>query len=250
MKNKLLFFDTETTGLGKDAEIIQIAYTYIKDANTESPKIVSKERVFKSEKPIEERAMEVHGITKEDQKNKVLFNDSPEKIELEFLIREGYIPVAHNAKFDLARLRYHGINVDRHICTMKLAIHWDAESKLLNYKLQYLKEYFKLTVKAKAHDAMGDVLVLEDVFAELERQLNISVGAMIKISVEPMTIKVMPFGKHKGMSLNLLPKGYLDWLDTIDVDPDLRYSLSRLRGKESLSEGDGVIFGEHLEDIK
>lgn len=43
----------------------------------------------------------------------------------------------------------------------------------------------------------------------------------------------IPFGKHKGEDIHTLPKPYLNWLLTIDLDDHLRQAVEMgLQGKE------------------
>ena len=44
----------------------------------------------------------------------------------------------------------------------------------------------------------------------------------------------MSFGKHRGQSLHTLPKHYLRWLETIDLDPFLAGAVQRALAGEKV----------------
>ena len=48
---------------------------------------------------------------------------------------------------------------------------------------------------------------------------------MVEISKNPVLIRVMPFGKHKGQKMDKVPRDYLEWLLTTDLDEDLKYTV-------------------------
>jgi exodeoxyribonuclease X len=49
--------------------------------------------------------------------------------------------------------------------------------------------------------------------------------------MQPILVKKMPFGKHKGTPLEKLPGSYTKWLLGLDnLDEDMRYSLNRIYG--------------------
>ncbi len=53
---------------------------------------------------------------------------------------------------------------------------------------------------------------------------------MIEISKSPVLIRRMPFGKHKGQKMDKVPRDYLEWLLTTDLDEDLEYSVKHYQG--------------------
>ncbi len=150
-----LFLDTETTGLN-DPRLVSLAYTLYDES-------MISYGLFKSAKPISEEAMSVHHITDKMLKNKPLFKDSPDFHKLQKLCDENYI-VAHNAQFDIRVLKNEGIIIDEKyvLCTYQLAK--KAYPQAPCHKLQFLRYYLGLEVDAIAHNAMGDVMVLQALF--------------------------------------------------------------------------------------
>lgn len=53
---------------------------------------------------------------------------------------------------------------------------------------------------------------------------------MIEISTNPILIRRMPFGKHKGMKMEEVPFDYLQWLSSTDLDGDMEYTVKHNLG--------------------
>lgn len=211
--DKLLFLDTETTGndLFKDY-LFQVCYLVKNKFYTE---------FFKPPLPISIKAQSITHITNPDVADKKPFKDSLMKKDLQKLLRTNIL-VAHNAYFDICMLGKEGIEVPKFICTLKLARFLDEALEIPEYNLQYLRYYLELNVKADAHDAKSDVLVLEALFRrQFEQMLKIYqdedqvIEKMLEISSQPYLYKIFSFGKYRGRKLEeivLLDKGYLNWL--------------------------------------
>ena len=154
--DNIIFLDTETTGFDKP-RMIQLAYKTSK---------YQFESFYNPLRPIDKGATNVHGITDDMVKNKDVFGLSADVGILQMLI-DHKILVAHNAKFDLNILDIEGVKCKNYICTYQCCLHiLGRENKRGYNKLQNLKEEFELSgcEDAKAHDAMGDVIVLEQLF--------------------------------------------------------------------------------------
>ena len=200
--NKLIFLDTETTGndLEKD-KLIQLSYKNNGEVHTE---------LFKPNIPITFEAMAVHHITSKMDEDKLHFYESKMHYELEKLLEDGGIVVAHNAQFDIAMLKHDELDPKQFICTLKVARHVDDKCEMSNYKMQYLRYYLDLDVNGKAHDAEGDVMVLEALYNHYAQKL--SVEEMLDISGKPSLIRKFNFGKYNGQMIGDVDKGYLEWL--------------------------------------
>lgn len=204
--DKLLFLDTETTGLDLDKDrLLQLSYKYDGVTRTE---------LFKPELPISIGAMSIHHITEKMVEDKSSFSGSDMWKELEGLVSQQGVPlVAHNAQFDVSMLKNEQLNPTNIICTLKLARHFDEKAEIESHRLQYLRYYLNVDVDAKAHDAEGDVIVLEAVFNQLSK--DFTVEEMLEISSKPSLIRRFLFGKYNGELLSNIVKkdrGYLNWL--------------------------------------
>ncbi len=236
---KLVFFDTETTGNTEKDFMCQIAYKVGKE---------SFNGLYKPPIKIPPEASAVHHITNKMLADKIPFSESSDfaKIKTLFENKEAVV-VAHNAQFDLMIIKKENITPRNFICTLRLARYLDPEGKIEKYNLQYLRYLLDLDVEATAHDAMGDVLVLEKLYERLKKKIMESenldedgaIEKMIEVSSHPSLLKIMPFGKHNGKEIAQIAKidpGYLEWLlnqklESDQVDEDWIYTLKHHLGK-------------------
>jgi len=213
-KSNLIFLDTETTGLGKDDRLCQVAYKF---------QGMEKEGFFKPEIPISVEAMSVSHITNRMVQNKENFSSSKMYQELKDIFFADNILVAHNAGFDAEILKREGLQVNKTIDTFKIAHHLDEEGDIPRYNLQYLRYYFDFDIPdAPAHNALGDIRVLEVIFDyyfdKMQKDFSDEksvIEEMLKISARPVLIKKFNFGKYNGEKVRevfLKDSGYLKWL--------------------------------------
>lgn len=117
--------------------------------------------------------MVLHHITDKMVADKPSFQESDEHATLQGLVSDiNNGIVAHNAQFDMKMLQMEGIYTQRVICTLKLARYLDKSGVLPKYNLQYLRYYLGLEIEATAHDALGDILVLEGLFSRLKAKFQ------------------------------------------------------------------------------
>lgn len=233
---RVIFFDTETTGIKETDRIVQFA---MKERGTTG----GKKALFKPPVPLTPDAMSVNHITNEMVENAPAFIGSPMHAEiLELAADPEVVFCAHNAPFDLKMLAREGVHLPRLICTLKLAHFFDKEGKLEKHNLQYLRYLYGINIQVVAHDALGDVLVLEKVFEVLWQQAIDRYGVerglagsgdvidkLMKITARPILLKKWPrFGKHKEKPFALIPTDYLRWAqENIDMDENLAYTVGR-----------------------
>ena len=227
-----IYLDTETTGNGPDDRLCQIAF------KPEGGPAAS--GLFNPGRPISIDAMVVHHITEKMVQDKPPFQGSDEHAKLQELVSDiNNVIVAHNAQFDMQMLQMEGIYTQRVICTLKLARYLDKNGVIPKYNLQYLRYFLGLEVDAKAHDALGDIMILEDLFRRLNAKfrengkLKDPVQEMINISNNPVLIARMPFGKHNGMLISEVPRDYLEWLSGTELDEDMAYTVKHYLVKMS-----------------
>jgi len=220
-----IFLDTETTVTAANDRLCQLAY------KTEKGEIVN--QLFKPSLPIAIDAMCVHHITNEMVENKPAFKDSPHHQKLvDLLSGDKNVLVAHNAKFDVDMLEKGGVNPKKIICTLKLARHMDPKGVIPKYSLQYLRYFLGIKIQATAHDALGDILVLEKLFERLFTKMSKDIGPgavenkMMDISSKPVLLSRMYFGKHKGEFFKDIPQDDLKWVSgTDDLDEDMQFTV-------------------------
>jgi DNA polymerase III epsilon subunit-like protein len=220
----LIFIDTETTGNETEDRLIQVAYRTTDDSDDVN-------ELFSAELPIKIGAMAVHHITEKMIDGKPLFKDSPTYKDLESRFANGEVFIAHNAKFDVAMIEKEGLKVGPVIDTLKIARHLDPKGQIESYALQYLRYLLGIEVEAVAHDAFGDILVLERLFWRLLKKImeterisaDTAIDQMIDISSRPSMIVYFQFGKYKNMSVEEVLKkdrGYLEWLHNQKLQDD------------------------------
>lgn len=227
-KSKLVFLDTETTGVGPTSRLCQVAYKF----NGEEV-----EALFKPPVPIEIESMAIAHITNKMVADKEPFVDSKMKGNLERIFSGDNILVAHNAQFDAEMLKREGVEIKNIIDTFKIVHHLDTEGSLPQHKLQYLRYFYDLEVEnATAHDALGDVRVLEKlfdfVFSEMSKKIENEeelLKEMLAISARPVLLKKFNFGKYSGTKVSEVAKNdksYLSWLLNQKI-------MSREKGEEN-----------------
>jgi len=210
-----IFLDTETTKLGEDARLVQLAY---KDSKT--GKVV--DEIFKPPTEISFGSMAIHHITTKMVKDKQSFDGSECKTKLIEILKDNYL-IAHNAPFDISILKNEGVLTSHFIDTLRVSQHLiDSEQ----HKLQYLRYSLNLKTEGEItpHDALGDILVLESLYYHLENVIKEKFGLdsqeqilnqIEELTNTPILIKAFAFGKYKDKTFEEVAeadKGYLEWL--------------------------------------
>ncbi|QOP45081.1 exonuclease domain-containing protein [Sulfurimonas paralvinellae] len=239
---KYIILDTETTGTDENDRVIQLGYMVLgaKDIEVHN-------EFCSSDVPINFAAMEVHGITPEMIQDKPACRDtSAYKRLLELNTPDNYM-IIHNAPFDLKMLEKEGFDVQMKVIdTLRVAKHIFADEdahrlQYFRYKMELYKEEQKeadaLGIEVKAHDAIGDVLVLKLFLTKLREAVQEKfpgenpVEKMVDLTNTPILVKTFRFGKHKGKTLEEVARedaGYLRWMlgNMENLDDDMRYSIN------------------------
>ena len=238
---KYVLFDTETTGNQEQDRIIQVGAMIVHSKE----EIELFDELCLAPVPITIEAMEVHNITPELIKDKGFYEETnfASKVE-QFNQKENYL-IAHNIAFDLEMLKKEGFqNHYTLIDTLRCAKHLIPDSP--NHRLQYLRyalelyqieqaEAQKLGITIKAHDAIGDVLVMKLLLSKLVRLTQekfAGVNPMQKLAEltqTPVMMKTFKFGKYKDREIAEVvneDRGYLTWMRAnLDLDEDMTFTL-------------------------
>ena len=246
MAKKYVILDTETTGIGEKDRVIQLGYVVLG-----GPEVEVLNEFNSSDVPISFGAMEVHGITQDIIEGKPVCTETKAFKRLQELNDNDNYVIIHNAPFDLGMLEKEGFNVKMKVIdTLRVAKHIlpDEEAHRLQYfryKMGLYKEEEKeakaLGVVVKAHDAIGDVLILKLLLSKLKTLVGAAfprdnpVEKMVDLTNTPILVKVFRFGKYKDKSLEEVARedaGYLRWmLKSMDnLDDDMRYSINTVLG--------------------
>lgn len=215
MSYNLLFLDTETTGNEEKDRLCQVCYSYKEELIDE---------LFLPPLPVSIESQAVHHITPKMLKSRPPFIESQTYKKLKLILEdESTIFVAHNAKFDIKMLEKEGLSAPVFIDTLRVARALDVNNIIPRYNLQYLRYYLEMDIEATAHDAKGDVLVLQELFTRLFNKLKKEDGftdekaiqKMIDISSHPSLMHMFTFGKYQGRRVDEILKvdrGYLEWM--------------------------------------
>lgn len=243
---KYVLFDTETTGGNEEDRIIQIGSMIV---DVKEP-IEVYDELCSCEIPIKLEAMEVHNITPDLLENKPKFIDSNFYNRLNELNSSENFLIAHNLPFDLGMLQKEGFqNNFTLIDTLRCARHLLDNSpyhrlQYLRYSLELYKneveESNKHNITIKAHDAIGDVLVMKLLlsklvaFAKEQFPQNNPMQVLAQLTLKPIFVKTFKFGKYKGRSVEDICEediGYINWfIDNMELDEDMKYTLDKIMG--------------------
>lgn len=221
-KETFICLDCEATGLAIESEeIIEIAVVKF----TFDEILEQFETLVDPDRPIPPESTAVHHITDAMVKGKPKIADVLPKV---FEMIGNYPIMGHNIGFDLSLIMASAkkrdiscpINMQNSIDTVRLGRLY-AESP--SNKLEDLRKHFNIPEEG-AHRAMNDVIVNIKVFKYLAKEFK-SKDDIMKRLREPILLKTMPLGKHKGKPFKELPIDYIHWASHQDFDKDLLFSL-------------------------
>jgi DNA polymerase-3 subunit epsilon/exodeoxyribonuclease X len=246
LAKQYIILDTETTGTGELDRVIQLGFVVL------GAKEVEVHNEFcSSDIPISFGAMEVHGITPDLIDGKPPCKETRAYKRLQELNTNDNYIIIHNAPFDLDMLQKEGFKTQMKVIdTLRVAKHVFPDEDA--HRLQYFrykmglykdeqKEADSLGVVVKAHDAIGDVLVLKLFLSKLKSAVSEQfpnenpVEKMVDLTNTPILIKTFKFGKHKDKTLQEVASsdaGYLRWMlnSMENLDDDMRYSINYVLG--------------------
>ena len=236
-----ILFDTETTGNGDSDRIIQVGAMIVH--SKEHIEVID-EMCF-SDEPIKIEAMEVHNITPDIIEGKPPYKQTTfaKKIE-EYNNKSNYL-IAHNISFDLGMLQKEGFENNYTIIdTLRCSKHLLPTSSA--HRLQYLRyslglykqenqEAQNLGITIKAHDAIGDVLVMKLLLSYLVKLVQEEFAGinpmqkLAELTQTPVLMTTFKFGKYKDQDIEEIASsdiGYLKWMrKNLDLDEDMKYTL-------------------------
>ncbi len=218
-----VFFDTETTGNTTEDVLCQVAYVKVPKDKLDSSFDIFCE-LYNPGKKIPPEASAVHHISNKMVSEKPSFKESSDYKEIKSIFEDKEnIPVAHNAKFDVGMFLKEGIEIKNPICTLRLVRNLDENNSIPRYNLQFLRYYLDMDIDAQAHDAKGDVMVLQNLFKRLFKKFveknggdeEKAIEEMIEVSSHPSLLHTIPFGKYAGKKISDIAQedsDYLRWL--------------------------------------
>ncbi len=228
LKNPIIFFDLETTGINVALDrIVEISYLKVDLAGNET----SRTHRVNPEMPIPANATSIHGITDEDVKDAPTFHEVAKVLARDF---EGCDLAGYNSvKFDIPLLAEEflraGVEID-----LKRRKFVDVQVIFMKMEPRTLAAAYKFFVDkelADAHSAEADTMATYEVLqAQLDRypDLENDVGKLAEFSAHNRNVdfagrivyneedvEVFNFGKYKGKPvLEVLETdpGYYGWM--------------------------------------
>lgn len=238
---KYVLFDTETTGNQEQDRIIQVGAMIVHSKN----EIEVFDELCLAPVPMSIEAMEVHNITPDMIADKGLYDETDFALKVQQLNQKENYLIAHNISFDLAMLEKEGFQSHYTLIdTLRCAKHLIPDSP--NHRLQYLRyaleiyqieqaEADKLGITIKAHDAIGDVLVMKLLLSKLVRLTQEKftgvnpMQKMAELTQTPVMMKTFKFGKYKDREIAEVvteDRGYITWMRAnLDLDEDMTFTL-------------------------
>ena len=223
---RVIVADTETSGLNKEDGPCEVAWVEIDEDMNVIDRVHS---LIDPQVPIKASASGIHSITDRIVAEAPTLDEFFDEVLGNPFQNDQIVFVAHNAPFDWKFFKKYIPNHLGTICTLRLARHIFPDEE--NHKLQTLRYSLGLEdgEGGGAHTAMGDVEVCLNLLRAAVNKDGGTLMEMMEISETPITVKTMPFGKHKGTKLGALPTQYVQWLLGLDnIDDDLRGSLEQL----------------------
>jgi len=236
-----VLFDTETTGNQEQDRIIQLGAMIVKNKDD----IEIYDELCSSDIPISLEAMEVHNITPDVIENQPQYAELGFAKKIDELNKEENYLIAHNISFDLSMLEKEGFkNSYTLIDTLRCARHLMPEMPY--HRLQYLRyaldlykteqaEASKLGITIKAHDAIGDVLVMKLLLSKLVHLVQENfhglnpMQKMAELTQTPVMMQTFKFGKYKDREIEEVASedlGYIKWMkNNLDLDEDMTFTL-------------------------
>jgi DNA polymerase-3 subunit epsilon/exodeoxyribonuclease X len=241
---KYVLFDTETTGNQEEDRIIQIGAMVVDSRGN----IEVYDELCYSEVDIKIEAMEVHNITPEQIKGLGDFKSTKFYNDLLKLNSEKNYLIAHNLSFDLGMLKKEGFeNRMQLIDTLRCSKHLMPDSPY--HRLQYFRyslglykkeeqEARKYNIEIKAHDALGDVLIMKLLLSKLVEKVKEKYPSahpmkkLVELTKQPVMLKTFRFGKYNGKNIEDVARqdmNYIKWMyKNMDLDEDMLYTLEHI----------------------
>ncbi len=228
LKNPIVFFDLETTGINIAADrIVEIAYLKVDLNGNET----SKSMRINPEMPIPENVTAIHGISNEDVKDAPTFNEVARSLakEIEGCDLAGY----NSVRFDIPLLAEEflraGVDIDlsrrKFVDVQVIFMKMEPRTLTAAYKFFAGKEL------TDAHSAEADTLATYEVLqAQLDRYPNLEndIGKLAEFSAHNRNVdfagrivyndddvEVFNFGKYKGKPVREVLQsdpGYFGWM--------------------------------------
>jgi len=228
LKNPLIFFDLETTGVNIATDrIVEISWLKIYPGGEER----SRTQLVNPTIPIDPQATEIHGLTDEDVKDAPTFKEIARTLANEF---EGCDFAGYNSnKFDIPLLAEEFLRADVDFDMMKRKF---VDIQVIFHKMEQRNlaaalKFYCNRILEDAHSAEADTRATYEVLkAQLDRYANLendvdflsafssqtkNVDFAGRIIYDEKDVEVFNFGKYKGKPVEevlVTDPGYFSWI--------------------------------------
>jgi exodeoxyribonuclease X len=216
---EILLADTETTGLTDRDGIVEFAFLHL----NESAEVLTEYSArVNPGVPVSAEASAKNGITDAmlagcPSMPSVLMDSRAGGRTPTF---ENVMLIAHNAQFDRKFLSpFWGVTSE--LCTLRAARQLFPGAP--DHQLQTLGGYLRLPSASEcsenAHNALYDARLTYELLLYILEETGLPLLAVQKELLQPQAYQTMPWGKHKGLPISQIPKGYLRWIKENVEDP-------------------------------
>lgn len=225
--------DTETTDATENRGVCEIGWVLI-DENWNILETV--ESLIDPEKDISPAASGIHGLTYDDVKH------SPTLEEFFTLSDAGCYGkrfqgpvtlIGHRIGFDRPAFEPYIDGEVFELDTLRYVrkLYPDAD----NHQLSTMKFQLNLPKDAgAAHRVLADVMVTYHLAKHISERMNLTLPQLAEHARQPMLIKTLPFGKHKGQPISEVPKSYLSWMKReMQLDFDTQHTINTILGAKT-----------------
>jgi exodeoxyribonuclease X len=229
---KLIVLDTETSDLdpAKGAEVLELAWVELELTSDGWQPMFTKDFYIHFTGEITPQAQAVHHIPA--IKLMIEYGASPRVEVFQYLydrITPDTLMVAHNAAFDS---KFFPLIVNPWICTLKSARHiWPNAAGYSNQVLRYWLDVdiYKITPDVEnrhPHQALYDVATTTSILLKMLE--THTPEQLLRLSNQPVRLKTIGFGKHRGQEFSTIPLDYLRWLRSNTQDEDIKHTIDSM----------------------
>jgi exodeoxyribonuclease X len=229
---KLIVLDVETSDLdpAKGAEVLELAWVEVELTNEGWKPAFVTDYYIEFSGQVSPKARAIHHITPEKLTKE---HGAVERITaFKFLldhIQSDTLMVAHNADFDS---KFFPQITRPWICTLRAARHiWPNSPGYSNQVLRYWLNIDISNISPNVqhqhpHQAFYDAATTASILLRMLE--NHTPEQLLVLSKQPVRLKTIGFGKHRGQEFSTIPLDYLRWLRSTTKDEDVKHTIDSM----------------------
>lgn len=224
----LIVADTETTCATPERGVCEVGLAFV---DVHGNVLSEHESLIDPQKMISPAASGVHGLTNDDVANsptlEEYFSDAGEGCFGD-RIKGPVVMIGHRISFDTHTLAKFVDGEVYELCTLRWLKRIYPEMD--NHQLPTAMFALGLPRPQNAHRVMSDVHSARYLAMHIAERCGCDLLELARRSQAPFEVTVFPFGKHKGVPFNQVPKSYLRWAkeNMTDLDADMRFTIEKM----------------------